>query len=148
MVGGVAAILHGAPLATWDLDLVPNRTAENLVRLEAVLAEMGAFNREHADWRPAPEARWSFGRGHHLLETTEGSIGVLGVVTGDRDYHALLAECDEISLWEGVTAHVVDLEMLIRLKQETGRDKDLAVVPLLRATLEERRKLASQEEGS
>jgi len=148
VVGGVAAILHGAPLATWDLDLVPNRTVENVERLEAALAEMDAFYREHADWRPAPEARWLLGRGHHLLETSEGSIDILGVVTGDRDYQALITECDAIPLTDGVTAYVVNLEMLIRLKQEAGRDKDLAVVPLLRATLEERRKLPSEEEGS
>lgn len=148
VVGGVAAILQGAPLVTWDLDLVPNRTPENAQRLEAALAELDAFYREHADWRPKPEARWLQGRGHHLLETAEGAIDVLGVVTGGRDYEALLAESDEIPLAEDLTARVVKLEMLIQLKQETGRDKDLAVVPLLRVTLEERRKLPGEEEGS
>ncbi len=35
---------------------------------------------------------------------------------------------------------VLDLETLIRLKTEAGRDKDLATLPTLRATLEEKRR--------
>lgn len=33
---------------------------------------------------------------------------------------------------------VLDLPLLIRLKEETGREKDLAQLPLLREALEER----------
>lgn len=148
IIGGVAAILQGVPLVTWDLDLVPARTEENAQRLEAALRELDAYYREHADWRPTPEARLLKGPGHHLLETSEGSIDVLGKVTGDRDYVSLVAECEEIALTDDLTARVASLELLIRLKEEAGRDKDLAVLPLLRATLEERRKLAEKQEGS
>ena len=35
---------------------------------------------------------------------------------------------------------VLDLETLIATKEEAGRDKDLAVLPTLRATLDEIRK--------
>ena len=33
VVGGVAALLHGAPLPTRDLDIVPRQSADNLDRL-------------------------------------------------------------------------------------------------------------------
>jgi predicted nucleotidyltransferase len=36
---------------------------------------------------------------------------------------------------------VLHLETLIQLKEELGRDKDLAVLPTLRATLAEKRRL-------
>jgi hypothetical protein len=146
VIGGVAAILQGAPLVTFDLDIVHSRTEGNVERLVAALAELDAVYMEHGDWRPTPQAKLLMGRGHHLLETSEGRIDVLGVITGDRDYDALLPATDEIEL-DDVTARVANLEMLIRLKEETGRDKDRAVLPLLRATLEERRKQAIEEEG-
>ena len=37
VVGGIAAVLHGAPISTRDLDIVHARDAENVERLMAVL---------------------------------------------------------------------------------------------------------------
>jgi len=37
IVGGVCAVLHGAPLATFDLDVVHSRELRNLARLRAAL---------------------------------------------------------------------------------------------------------------
>lgn len=67
-------------------------------RLAAALAELDVFYREHAARRPIPEARWLLGPGHHLLERTEGRVDALGVMTGNRDYAALLPECEEFPL--------------------------------------------------
>ena len=39
VVGGVCAVLHGAPLATFDLDVVHCREPHNLARLMAALEE-------------------------------------------------------------------------------------------------------------
>ena len=39
------------------------------------------------------------------------------------------------------SGHVLDLETLIALKEEVGRDKDTVVLPTLRSTLEEKRRL-------
>lgn len=45
VVGGVCAVLHGAPLATFDLELVHSREPRNLVRLRAALEELDAHYR-------------------------------------------------------------------------------------------------------
>ena len=37
VVGGVCAVLHGAPVTTFDLDLVHSRSADNLARLMSAL---------------------------------------------------------------------------------------------------------------
>lgn len=37
VVGGVAAVLRGAPISTFDLDVVQSTTAENVTRLLAAL---------------------------------------------------------------------------------------------------------------
>jgi len=42
IVGGVCAVLHGAPLATFDLDVVHSREPHNLGRLTAALKELDA----------------------------------------------------------------------------------------------------------
>ena len=39
IIGGVAAIVHGASRATFDIDIVPEWTTENLDRLAGLLAD-------------------------------------------------------------------------------------------------------------
>jgi hypothetical protein len=55
-------------------------------------------------------------------------------------YDELLPHSLRIEVEEGLTALVLDLETLIRLKMELGRDKDRAALPTLRATLKEMRR--------
>ena len=54
LVGGLCAVLHGAPIQTFDLDMVPSREPENLTRLQSSLRELGAYYREHP---PGPHER-------------------------------------------------------------------------------------------
>jgi hypothetical protein len=42
-----------------------------------------------------------------------------------------------LSVGEGLAVHVLDLPTLIELKEKAARPKDLAVLPVLRATLAE-----------
>ena len=42
IVGGVAAVLQGASLTTFDLDVLHRRTPENVDRLLRALARLGA----------------------------------------------------------------------------------------------------------
>jgi hypothetical protein len=41
VIGGIAAVLHGVPRATFDVDLLIEATRENAERLLAALAEAG-----------------------------------------------------------------------------------------------------------
>jgi hypothetical protein len=75
--------------------------------------------------------------GHQLLATTHGDVDCLGAVGEGRTYEDLLSHAPELSLGEGLSVHVVDLPTLIELKEKAGRPKDLAVLPVLRATLAE-----------
>ena len=38
LVGGLAAVLHGSPLPTVDIDVVPERESDNFERLAAALS--------------------------------------------------------------------------------------------------------------
>ncbi len=42
VVGGFAALVHGASRPTYDIDVTPSTSADNLGRLAAALTEMGA----------------------------------------------------------------------------------------------------------
>jgi len=137
IVGGLCAVLHGVPLQTYDLDIVPSRTSANLERLERALRELGACYREHLPRRLVPEAARMTTAGHHLLQTSAGPLDVLGAISGQRDYDALLPYTTEVTLDETTWIRILDLATLILTKQETGRLKDKVVLPLLERTLEE-----------
>jgi hypothetical protein len=42
LIGGLAAVLHGSPLPTYDIDITPSATTKNRQRLSEALAELGA----------------------------------------------------------------------------------------------------------
>jgi len=138
VVGGVAAALNGAPLATFDLDLVYSRQPANLHRLVAALEALDACYRQHPDKRIAPGASHLAGPGHHLLMTRAGPLDLLGAVTGGRAYEDLLDHAVHMQIAPDLRVRVLDLPMMIKLKEELGRDKHLAVLAILRRTLQER----------
>lgn len=137
VVGGLCAVLHGAPVQTYDLDIVHSRNAANLERLGSALRELEALYREHLPRRLVPEATRMTTTGHHLLQTSAGPLDVLGAIAGLRDYDALLPHTIEVALDDATWIRVLDLATLILTKQETGRVKDKLVLPILRRTLEE-----------
>ena len=132
VVGGVCAVLHGAPVATFDLDLVYSRAGDNLSRLERVLREFNAVYREK------PDAAGLDSAGHHLLQTDAGPLDLLGSVVGGERYEELLAHTEGVDLGTGLHVRLLDLPTLIRLKEQLGRDRDRAVLPILKRTLAER----------
>ncbi len=137
LVGGVAAVIEGAPIATFDLDVVPDRDARNIDRLVGALAELKAHYRGRPHLGPASDALR--GPGHHLLMTRYGPLDVLGVIGKERDFRALLAHSHRRVLG-GTSLRVLDLETQIAVKEELDFAKDRAVVPVLKATLREQRR--------
>ena len=139
VVGGVCAVAHGAPITTFDLDLVHRRTPENIDRILASLAELEAYHREPGDRRIAPQ-RWALeGTAPSLFTTKHGSLDFIGELSG-RGYEQLLTHTVELALGAELRIRLLDLETLIEVKQDAGRPKDGAVLPILRQTLAEHRR--------
>ncbi len=136
VVGGVCAVLQGVPIATFDLDLVYSRAGQNLDRLERVLRDEEAFYREKPE--VFPDASRLDSPGHHLLMTKFGPLDLLGSVVGGEGYQELLEHTEQVDLGGGARVNILDLPTLIHLKELLGRDRDRAVLPILRRTLEER----------
>jgi hypothetical protein len=138
LVGGVASSVRGAIYNTRDLDVVHSRTPENIGRLLAALRELNA----RYIFRPefVPNQSHLASPGQQLLSTDLGRIDVLGKIGPGWDYAELLGHSSDIELVPGVTARVLDLETIIASKEASGGEKDLAVLPLLRRTLQELRR--------
>ena len=134
VVGMMAGVLRGAPLLTADLDLVHRRSAGNVAKLLSVLADLDAIYR-HDPRKLRPGESHLMSAGHQLLATTHGDVDCLGTVGDGLGYEDLLARAPAVSLGEGASVHVIDLPTLIALKEKAGRPKDLAALPVLRATL-------------
>jgi hypothetical protein len=137
VIGGIGAALQGSPVTTLGLDLAHSREAENVKRLLAALRALEAFYREQPAKRLTPSAANLAGPGHHLLMTRAGPLDLLGVVVGGRSYEELIGHAVSIQLAPGKSIRVLDLPTLILLKEELGREKDLAMLPVLRRTLQE-----------
>jgi len=138
VIGGVGAVLQGAPIATFDLDLVHSRAPENLERLISALQALGTYYREQPTRRLRPTVSHLAGPGHHLLMSDAGPLDLLGTVSKGREYKDLLDYTIELEITSETHVRVLDLSILITLKEELGREKDLAVLPVLRRTLQER----------
>lgn len=136
VVGMTAGVLQGAPVTTIDLDVVHRRSRENVERLLHVLAEMDAVYR-HDPRHLRPDVSHLVGPGHQLLTTTHGDLDCLGTIDQDRGYDELLGLTVQMSLADGKTVRVLSLPALIEAKERSGRPKDLAALPVLKATLEE-----------
>ncbi len=64
----------------------------------------------------------------------------VGAIGRGRVYADLLPHATAIAVGGGLRVPVLDLETLIAVKEETGGEKDLATLPILRRTLEETRR--------
>ena len=139
IVGGVCAVLQGAPVTTFDLDLVHNRSSENIGRLLSVLREIEAYYRTREDIRIKPDEKGLALPGHHLLMTNAGPLDLLGTIGDSEDYNDLIKDSDVIEI-SGKKIQLQSLESLIKIKQFLGAEKDRAMMPLLLKTLEEKKK--------
>jgi len=140
VVGGVCAVLHGAPVTTFDLGLVHARDPENIQRLIKALQRLDARCRAtgHRVLRPQTD-RLKTG-GHQLLLTAAGPLDLLGEIGAGRGFVELLDHAEKCRLGPDLTIRLLKLEMLIRSKEEAAREKDHAVLAILRRTLAEKRK--------
>jgi hypothetical protein len=138
VVGGVAAVIRGAPVTTFDLDAVVRLSDENAERLSRALKELDARYREHQSTiRPTKED--ILAGGHLLLLTRAGPLDVLGFI-GDKDrYEDLIDRSSEVAMTVG-SFRVLDLEELVRQKKNSDRAKDRAMLELLEEVLRMQKK--------
>lgn len=130
IVGGVAAVLHGAPVTTLDLDIVPPQSPENIARLWDLLGTLDARMRLSSGAVQRPSRGMLLGKGQRNLSTSLGPLTILCSFHSGEGYEELVATAVTKGDRE-LQLKTIDLESLIRIKSSTGRIKDKMVVPLL-----------------
>ena len=136
VVGGVAAVLQGAPVTTFDIDALVKVSPDNSERLRKALDALDARYREHASLRPTA-ADLEAG-GHLLLMTSAGPLDVLGFIGGGKRFEDVAESADAMSIGD-IGVRVLSLEALIEEKRALGRDKDRAMLRILEALLARRK---------
>lgn len=140
LIGGMAAVAHGSPFATEDVDITPASGADNLTRLSGALDELDARIRTEGSPDGLPfqhDAASLAGVRVWNLTTRYGDLDLSLVPDGTTGYDDLRRDAVDTDLL-GVVVRVASLADVIRSKQAANRPKDQRVLPTLRALLERR----------
>lgn len=134
LVGGLAAVVHGAPVTTMDVDIVHKQSSANIAKLMKFMKSVDAFHRRPDDKMLAPKKEDISGMGHTLLVTRWGPLDLLAMIEKQKKYEDLLEHTVEIE-FRGYTLHVLDLKFIVGLKRHSGDLKDKLRLPILEDTL-------------
>jgi hypothetical protein len=133
VIGGYAAVLHGSPRVTRDVDACYATDKANLIALARVLRELNA--------RPAGvEEKLPFALDEVMLARTElltlatdaGRLDLMTGPAGSPGYDRLRANAARYDIG-GFLVKVAELEDLLVMKAAAGRPKELADIAELEA---------------
>ena len=153
IIGGVAAIVHGASRATFDIDIVPEWSSENLDRLADALRASDARLRVPNGAEPIAFPIDSVALRQFEVSTWRTKFGDLDVIVGSptarrgelADYAALRERAEARHAF-GLTIFVADLADVIESKRALSRDPDLAALPELDRLYESQRRESRHKE--
>jgi len=134
IVGGLAAVVQGAPVTTMDVDIVHSQSYENISRLLKFLKSVEAVYRRPDDKLIEPDKDDFTGKGHVLLSTRLGPLDILSVIEEGNGYEDLLSHTVAME-FKGRLVRVLSLEKMIDLKE---RSKDPLIkkhLPILKEVL-------------
>ena len=134
IVGGVAGVLAGAPLVTFDLDVVFESSEANIERLLSALRQLNARYRDPVGRTILPSADKLATFRMNLFDTDLGELDVLPSISPGLVYSDLLTRSHEYEV-SGLRVRAIDLPTLIEAKEIAGRPKDLQALLFLRETL-------------
>jgi hypothetical protein len=142
LIGGMAAVLHGDVGVTVDIDVVPERSDENLERLAEALSDLDARIRTERE----PEGlrfdcSAAFFRNLPAdsivnMTTQAGDLGLAFCPSGTEGFSDLRRDAIGIEAADRLHVFVASLEDVIRSKQAADREKDRLVLPRLRRLLD------------
>ena len=136
VVGGVSVVYHGAPVATFDLDICCPFGEENVLRIESAVRDLNPVHRMTPNKLPLETTRSSFATFKNLyLQTDLGKLDCLGEIAGVGDFAAVLKQ-SVVGNFSYGQFRILNMDALIASKLAAGREKDLEAVRLLRAIKE------------
>ena len=147
VLGGFAAVVHGSPVPTEDIDVIPSREIENLEKLAGALQEMNAA------------IRTSDGPVHTRIDAgfIANMPNMLNLVTDYGDVDLVFNPAGQLSNFEqwsqraesaqlepGLVVAVAALDDIIASKSAANRLKDQRALPYLESLRDELRRQSSE----
>jgi hypothetical protein len=139
IIGGVALLLHGSTRVTLDIDILYERSPENIRRLVDAVRPFNPKLRlagdqprtdfpfdEHTIWNGANFTLW----------TPDFDIDLLASTEDLPNYEAVLPESEVITTNGGRTFRILSLDALLRIKRRLNRLKDQLALPEIEALIE------------
>jgi len=142
LIGGMAAVLHGDVGVTVDIDVVPERSDENLERLAEALRDLNARVRTEGEPERLPfDCSAAFFRKLPAdsivnMTTKAGDLDLAFCPSGTEGFSDLRRDAVEIEAADRLHVFVASLEDVIRSKQAADREKDRLALPRLRRLLD------------
>jgi hypothetical protein len=130
LIGGLAATLHGSPSVTYDLDLAPEQTRDNLERLAAALTELRALRYTDPGKPHTTPTADDFEYPIEFFASPIGYLDVFREAQAVGGYERLTVRAERMKV-AGVDILVAALDDIIASKEAANRPKDAAQLPLL-----------------
>jgi hypothetical protein len=139
LIGGFAAVVHGAHYVTTDLDIAPELSRLNLARLSLALRDLHA-----RVWTSSEPDGLAFEHDAQLLGRVEvwnlvtehGRLDIALRPSGTAGYDDLATNAVHLTIL-GADVDVASLADVVRSKEAAGREKDRLVLPTLRRLVDE-----------
>lgn len=122
MIGGVAAILHGVPRTTFDLDILIEATPDNAGRLLEALLDAGLGTASLTDVKSLLAHEITIFKDRVRIDVQTSTPGL--------DFQEAWERKNTMN-YQGQEFFVVSLADLISSKRAAGRNKDMEDVRLL-----------------
>ncbi len=141
LIGAFAANLRGTADVTQDLDICYARDPEGLEAMASALKDLDARLRvarePDANLPFVLDARSLSNGDTFTLVTSMGDLDILGTPSGTGGYPDLEAGAETFEAADGLSIRVASLDDLIRMKEASGRTKDLLHLEHLEALRQE-----------
>lgn len=136
VIGGVCAVYHGAPVATFDLDICCPFGEENVRRIEVAVKDLHPYHRLTTEKLPLETTHSSLADLKNLyLHTDLGTLDCLSEIAGVGSFQTVLKQ-SVIAHFAYGDFRFLTLDALIATKMAVGRERDLLAVRHLLAIKE------------
>jgi len=127
LVGGFAAVAHGVPLVTRDVDICCRFTEANLMRIQRAFADLHPVHRSRPDLPLDLTKEQCASLKNLYIRTDLGVVDCLGEILGVGGFDEVAKHGIDVDL-PGGKYRVLDLDGFIRAKEAMGRRQDRITV--------------------
>lgn len=138
VIGGVAAVSYGSPLATDDVDVCAPMDRDNAIRIVRAVADLQPRWRFRPDMPVVTVDHPLLGRLKNIyLRTSIGVLDVLGELPEVCSYEQVAASA-VVRAIDDVSCRFISMDHLLAAKRAAGRPRDLRTIEILEAIRRER----------